>query len=158
MSNSCQDSLSMEFPGENTGVGSHSLLQGSLAVQIKPGSPTLHGDSLPPEPLGKPQSEQRHIQAIWAQNLSRLLCKILIVFHPHSTGQFHFLIYFSVKKHQVIFTNEIWVRKVTPIFFYFFNEMIQIAVQTAYSFIYQILIGWFTLRLPSSLHFQLTHF
>ena len=36
-----------KFPGKNTGVGSHSFLQG-----IEPGSPGLQANSLPPEPPG----------------------------------------------------------------------------------------------------------
>ena len=41
-------------PGQNTGVGSHSLLQGDLPnPEIKPRSPTLQVDSLPAEPQGK---------------------------------------------------------------------------------------------------------
>ena len=36
-------------PGQNTGVGSLSLLQG-----IEPRSPTLQANSLPAEPQGKP--------------------------------------------------------------------------------------------------------
>ena len=46
------------FPGQNTGVGSHSLLQGNL---LNPGielrSPTLQVDSLPAEPPGKPSGK-----------------------------------------------------------------------------------------------------
>ena len=38
-------------PGQNTGVGSLSLLQG-----IKPRSPSLQVDSLPAEPQGKPKN------------------------------------------------------------------------------------------------------
>ena len=43
-------------PGHNTGVGSHSLLQGNLPnLGIKPRSPTLQVDFfLPAEPPGKP--------------------------------------------------------------------------------------------------------
>ena len=40
-------------PGQNTGVGSLSLL---LAILIEPRSPTLQADSLPAEPQGKPKS------------------------------------------------------------------------------------------------------
>ena len=41
-------------PGQNTGVGSLSLLQGNLPNPgIKPRSPALLVDSLPTEPLGK---------------------------------------------------------------------------------------------------------
>ena len=40
-----------DFPGKNTGVGSHSLLQGiSPNPGIEPGSPALCADSLPSEP------------------------------------------------------------------------------------------------------------
>ena len=45
----------MEFLGQNTGVGSLSLLQGNLPNPgIQPRSPTLQADSLPAEPAGKP--------------------------------------------------------------------------------------------------------
>ena len=41
--------------GKNTGVGSHSLLQGIFPDPgIKPGSPALQADSLPFEPSGRP--------------------------------------------------------------------------------------------------------
>ena len=46
------------FPGQNTGVGSLSLLQGIFPTQEsnKPRSPTLQADSLPAEPPGKPKN------------------------------------------------------------------------------------------------------
>ena len=44
-------------PGQNTGVGSLSLLQGIFPTQrIKPRSPALQADSLPAEPQGKPKN------------------------------------------------------------------------------------------------------
>ena len=48
-------------PGQNTGVCSCSLLQGTFPTQgsnpgIKPRSPTLQADSLPAEPSGKPKA------------------------------------------------------------------------------------------------------
>ena len=46
-------------PGQNTGVGSLSLLQGNLDLPnpgIKPRSPTLRADSLPAETQGKPKN------------------------------------------------------------------------------------------------------
>ena len=44
-------------PGQNTGVGSLSLLQGNLPnVGIKPRSPALRADSLPAKPQGKPKN------------------------------------------------------------------------------------------------------
>ena len=44
-------------PGQNTGVGSLSLLQGNLPNPgIKPRSPALQEDSLPAEPQGKPKN------------------------------------------------------------------------------------------------------
>ena len=43
-------------PGQNTGVGSCSLLQGIFLTQgLNPGLPTLQADSLPAEPPGKPK-------------------------------------------------------------------------------------------------------
>ena len=43
------------FPGQNTGVGGLSLLQGIFATQgLNPGLPALFADSLPAEPQGKP--------------------------------------------------------------------------------------------------------
>ena len=43
-----------DFPGKNTGVGCHFLLQGNLPhLGIEPVSPTLQADSLPSEPPGK---------------------------------------------------------------------------------------------------------
>ena len=44
-------------PGQNTGLGSLSLLQGIVPTQgSKPRSPTLQSDSLPAEPQGKPKN------------------------------------------------------------------------------------------------------
>ena len=44
-----------DFPGKNTGVGSHFLLQGDLPNPgLEPRSPTLQADSLLSEPPGKP--------------------------------------------------------------------------------------------------------
>ena len=44
-------------PGQNTGVGRHSLLQGDLSnLTIKLRSLTLQADSLPAEPQGKPKN------------------------------------------------------------------------------------------------------
>ena len=48
-----------DSPGQNTGVGSLSLLQGIFPTQgsnpgLQPRSPTLQADSLPAEPQGKP--------------------------------------------------------------------------------------------------------
>ena len=43
-----------DFPGKNTGVRNHSLLQGIFPTQgSKPGSHALQPDSLPSEPPGK---------------------------------------------------------------------------------------------------------
>ena len=42
-------------PGQNTGVGRLSLLQGIIPTQgLNPDPPTLRADSLPAEPQGKP--------------------------------------------------------------------------------------------------------
>ena len=45
-----------DSPGKNTGVGCHSLLQGTFLMQGSnwPTSPALQADSLPFEPPGKP--------------------------------------------------------------------------------------------------------
>ena len=44
-------------PGQDTGVGSLSLLQGIFQTQgSNPGLPTLQADSLPAEPQGKPKN------------------------------------------------------------------------------------------------------
>ena len=43
-------------PGKITGVGSHSLLQGTFLNQGSILSPALQADSLPPEPPGKPSN------------------------------------------------------------------------------------------------------
>ena len=49
--------LTMEFPGQNTGVGSLSLLQGIFPTQESNfRSPTRQEDSLPAEPPGKPKN------------------------------------------------------------------------------------------------------
>ena len=42
------------YPGQNTGVGSHSPLRGSSQPGIEPGFPALQVDSLPTELSGKP--------------------------------------------------------------------------------------------------------
>ena len=42
-----------DFPGKNTGVGCHFLLQGIVSTRIEPGSPTLQADALPSETPGK---------------------------------------------------------------------------------------------------------
>ena len=43
-------------PGQSTGVGSLSLLQGIFPTQGSNRSPTLQADSLPAEPQGKPKN------------------------------------------------------------------------------------------------------
>ena len=44
-----------DVPGKNTGVGSHSLLQGSSQPRDRTKSPVLQADSLLSEPPGKSQ-------------------------------------------------------------------------------------------------------
>ena len=52
-----QAPLSTGFPGKNTGVGCHFLLQENLPDPgIEHGSPALQVDSLPTEPPGNPCS------------------------------------------------------------------------------------------------------
>ena len=49
--------LPWDSPGQNSGVGSLSFLQGNLPNPgIEPRSPTLQADSLPAEPPGKPKN------------------------------------------------------------------------------------------------------
>ena len=43
-------------PGQNTGVGSISLLQGIFPIGTEPRSPSLQADSLSAEPQGKPKN------------------------------------------------------------------------------------------------------
>ena len=46
-------------PGQNTGVGSLSLLQGMFPTQgLEPRSPTMQADSLPAEPQRKPKNTE----------------------------------------------------------------------------------------------------
>ena len=50
------------FPGQNTGVGCHSCLQGNLPDPgTEPGYPALQVDSLPSEPPRKPSNVQSSI-------------------------------------------------------------------------------------------------
>ena len=45
-------------PGQNTGVGGLSLLQGIFLTQTESRSPSLRADSLPAEPEGKPKNNR----------------------------------------------------------------------------------------------------
>ena len=48
----------LDFPGKNTGVGCHFVLQGIfLTLGLESGSPAWQADSLPSEPPGKPQEK-----------------------------------------------------------------------------------------------------
>ena len=60
-------------PGQNTGVGSRSLLQGIFPIQeSNPGLPTLQADSLPSEPQGKPKEKyQRDYKMIQQSSKSQ---------------------------------------------------------------------------------------
>ena len=50
--------------GKNTGVGSHSLLQGIFPTQgLNPGCPELQADSLLSEPAGEPIGMSGNIEA-----------------------------------------------------------------------------------------------
>ena len=51
----CQLLCHWDFPGKNTGVGCHFLLQGIFPtwVGIEPGSPVLQADSLPTDIPGR---------------------------------------------------------------------------------------------------------
>ena len=80
------DCTGQNSPGQNTGVGTFSLLQGNLLnLGIKPGSPTLQVDSLPAEPQGKPKntgegslSLLQQIFPIQESNLGLMHCRRLL--------------------------------------------------------------------------------
>ena len=56
------------FPGKNTGVGCHFLLQGIFTtLGIEPGSPALQADSSPTEPPEKGQESFRQNGAAFIQ-------------------------------------------------------------------------------------------
>ena len=62
------------FPGKNTGVGCHSLLQGIFPNPgIEPGSPALQADYLPSEPPGKPIIQNTYVFILFI---------VHFVFHP----------------------------------------------------------------------------
>ena len=56
-------------PGRNTGVGSHSLLQGSSHSGFEPGSPALQADLLLSAPPGKPMNKCTQINLAMDQFL-----------------------------------------------------------------------------------------
>ena len=59
-------------PGQNTGLGSLSLLQGNLPNPgIEPRSPTLQADSLPAEPQGKPKFDQKEEGKTWTPKTTK---------------------------------------------------------------------------------------
>ena len=62
VSNSLQPhglSCPWDFPGKNTGVGCHFLLQENIVDSgIEPESPVLQADSLPLKPAGKPLEKE----------------------------------------------------------------------------------------------------
>ena len=70
-------------PGQNTGVGSHSLFQGNFQTQgSNPGLPTLQADSLSAEPSGKPKNNGvgnlsllQQIFLTWELNWGLLHCR-----------------------------------------------------------------------------------
>ena len=51
----CTRQTPWDFPGKNTAVGCHSLLQGSSRLRIEPASPALAGIFFTTEPPGKPR-------------------------------------------------------------------------------------------------------
>ena len=76
-------------PGQNTGLGSLSDLQGIFSNPgIELSSPTLQADSLPAEPQGKPNNIGVLLQRIFrAQELNRgLLCCRQILFQLSHQG------------------------------------------------------------------------
>ena len=73
MTVACQAPLSINSPGKNTGLVSHSLLQGISWPGIQPRSPVLQADSLISEPPGDP-----HLDCIQCQYAG---CDILLQFY-----------------------------------------------------------------------------
>ena len=73
-------------PGQNTGLGSHFLLQGNLPNPgIKPRSPELQEESLPTEPQGKPKNTRvgslsllQRIFLTQESNWGLLLCRQIL--------------------------------------------------------------------------------
>ena len=63
-------------PGQNTGVGSLSLLQGVVPTPgVEPRSPELQADSLPAEPQGKTCEQRKTLEKLLfssVQSLSRV--------------------------------------------------------------------------------------
>ena len=52
-------------PGQDTGVGSLSLIQGIFSIPgIEPRSPSVQADSLPAEPQGKPLEMEGNMKII----------------------------------------------------------------------------------------------
>ena len=71
-------------PGQNTRVGSLSLLQGIFPIQIEPRSPALQVDSLPAEP--------ERGGGAWNNNPSTLCCVFLLIIPttlPSMSHTFH---------------------------------------------------------------------
>ena len=62
-----------DSPGQKTGMGCHSLLQGNLPNPgIKSSSPTLQADSLPSEPPGKLSPKQEmQVQSLGQRSLGK---------------------------------------------------------------------------------------
>ena len=90
-----------DSPGKNTGVGSHTLLQGNLPDPgIKSGFPMLKVDSLPFEPPGKPKNTEMDrlsfLQGIFLtqeSNQGLLHCRILykLSYLGNSTHTYYYI-------------------------------------------------------------------
>ena len=101
-------------PGQNTGVGSHSLLQGMFPTQgLKPRSPALQADSLPAEPPGKPKNTAvgslSLLQGIFPtqeSNLGLLHCR-QILYQMSYQGSLKWCVWqcYSLSRHTVNFSK-----------------------------------------------------
>ena len=97
-------------PGQNTGVGSLSLLQG-----IKPRSPTLQADSLPSEPPGKPKntgvgslSLLQWIFPTQESNQGHRHCKQILSQLSYQESPYLFCYFSPLKVKRLSYRTEIW--------------------------------------------------
>ena len=82
-------SVRWDFPGKNTGVGCHALLQGIFPTQgSNPGLPHCRWILLPSEPPGKPDIKhncptKKKLEGLWKTLCAAPQC--VTIFHPQVT-------------------------------------------------------------------------
>ena len=95
-------------PGQNTRVGSHSLLQGNLPnPEIKSRSPTFQADSLSAEPQGKPKPSFKYLWRHHTQltSVSSTFSFLLLKFHHPEVKTIHWELDAILEaQNQLIFT------------------------------------------------------